>query len=58
MTTKTTPTATTFVAVSMIRGAPTSRKRSSWLTSSLSTVSSRPDARSSKNASSSSCTWA
>ena len=54
---KTAPTATTFVTVRMIRSAPMSRKRSSWLTSSLRIVSSRPDARSSNHASSRSWTW-
>ena len=49
----TAPTSTMLSAVWRMAGAPTSRKRSSWLTSSLRVAMSPPDVRSSKYASSS-----
>jgi len=48
MTANTMPTNTTFAMVTMISSAPTSRKRSSWFTSSLSTVIMPPEVVSSK----------
>ena len=48
MTANTMPTKTTLAMVTMISSAPTSRKRSSWFTSSLSTVIMPPEVVSSK----------
>ena len=57
MAANTRPTRATLTAVRMISLAPTSRKRSSWLTSSFSTAIRPPLERSSKYDSSSRCTW-
>ncbi len=54
----TAPTNPMFQKVAMTVEAPLSRKRSSWLTSSLSTASSSPLVLSSNQATSSSWTWA
>ena len=53
----TAPTNTTLTKVRSRSMAPTSRKRSSWLTSSLRIDSSPPVDWSSNQASSRSCTW-
>ncbi len=53
----TAPTITMFQKVAMIVAAPTSRKRSSWFTSSLSTASRPPLALSSKKAMSRPWMW-
>ena len=56
LTANTAPISTMFQNSRMIVGAPTSRNRSSWLTSSLSTDSRPPERVSSKYAVSSCCT--
>jgi hypothetical protein len=57
VTANTAPTRTMFQKVAMTVAAPTSRNRSSWLTSSLRTARTPPLALSSNQATSSSWMW-